>query len=253
MPDTMLAPESTLRRQWDGLGEHGFVYLDSFGDTGVTLVPRVSKLMGSTGTWGDPRWETLDLDNTYCIFFADPLVTRLVPTFGSETAWWPDVVTITPPREKVRRPEPVQGAVPHVALETVLAGMRGKAGFAVGDLAAMLGISRRQYYNWMDRTNEPDLEQDQRVRRTATLVARLHLHYGQARMVRAALLTPTAHGSAFDALRAGNLTGAERATEEAMAAGPSQIIATSQNLPFDRERVLTELEHLRHAPLQGDG
>jgi len=253
MPDTMMAPESTLGRQWDGLGEHGYVYLDSFGDTGVTLVPRVSKLVGSTGTWGDPRWETLDLDNTYCIFFPDRLVSRLVPTFGRETAWWPDVVTITPPREKVRRPERVQEAVVHVALETVLACMRGQAGLAVGDLAAMLGVSRRQFYNWMGRTNEPDLAQDQRVRRTATLVARLHLHYDHARMVRAALLTPTAHGSAFDALRAGDLSRAERATEAAMTAVPSESVAASQDLPFDRERVLTELEHLRHAPLQGDG
>jgi|GEM_PF-6572111 len=254
MLDTMLSPEAMHRRQWDGLGEHGFVYLDSFGDTGVTLVPRGSRHKGSTGTWGDPRWETLDLDDTYCIFFADPIAAKLMPTFGKAAAWWPDVVTITPPREKMLRPETARNPVPQVALENVLANMRGQAGLPVGDLATMLGVSRRQFYNWLGRENEPDLHQDQRVRRTATLVAQLHCHYGQPRLVRAALLTPTAHGSAFDELSSGNLGRGEQAIEAAIAAGPSEENAvSSQIMPFDRDRVLAELEHLRDAPLQGDG
>ncbi|HST56251.1 MAG TPA: hypothetical protein VLJ42_10230 [Solirubrobacteraceae bacterium] len=164
-------------------------------------------------------------------------------------------MTITPFRPKLHRPQPLVVAVPQVALEDVLAGLRSQAGLPVGDLAAMLGVSRRQFYNWVSCENEPDLEQEQRVRRTATLVTRLHEHYPASRLVRAALLTSTVNGSAFDAFKENDLVSAELAVDAviAVAQKPREGIAPVDRLPYDRERVLIELEHLRGTPRQGDG
>ena len=254
-------PEIIQRRSWDCLGDHGFVYMDSNGDTGATPVPWFSRLRGSTGTFGDPRWETLDRDETFCLF-AVAIPTRLL--VGREVverdrevvAWFDDVPVLPPRRQQLRRPELAPAvAVPQVALEEVLRTLRAQAGLPVGDLAAMLGVSRRQFYHWIGRENEPDTAQEQRVRRTAALVSSLHERFGDGRMVRAALLAATPHGSAFDALKAGDLARADAVVATVSASGEQlrEVAAPSQRLPYDREQVLTELEHLRDMPLRRDG
>lgn len=166
------------------------------------------------------------------------------------------MVIITPLRLPLHRPqsEPVVAAH-QVDLVRVLRTLREQAGLPVGDLAAMLGVSRRQFYNWVGRDNEPDTGQEQRIRRSAALIAAVHEILGEPRRVRAALLTTTEHGSAFDALKAGDLRIAEVVLRVA-AAAPGSLrdpAAPSQRLPYDRERVLAELEHLREVPRQGDG
>jgi hypothetical protein len=248
----------TQRRGWDSLGDHGFVYMDSNGDTGVTQVPWFSRLRGSTGTFGDPRWETLDRDETFCLF-AVAIPRRLlvggevVELDREDVAWFDDVPVLPPRRDQLRRPElaPAAATSP-MALEEILGAMRAQAGLPVGDLAAMLGVSRRQFYHWIRRENEPDTAQEQRVRHTAALLSSLHERFGAGRVVRAALLTSTPHGSAFDALRAGDLTRAEAvvATVSASREQPREVAPPSQQLPYDREKVLTELEHLRDTPLR---
>lgn len=247
-------PEITQRRGWDCLGDHGYVYIDSFGDTGPTQVPSISRSRGSTGTFGDPRWETLDRNETFCVF---AVAVRTRPLLDREIIGWFDDVPVLPPRrEQLRRPGPVPAVtLSQVALEDVLGTLRAQAGLPVGDLAAMLGVSRRQFYNWIRRENEPDTAQEQRVRRTAALVTRLHERFVDGRMVRAALLTATPHGSAFDALKADDLTLAEVAAETLTTSGEGlrEAAAPSQRAPYDRERVLMELEHLRDGPLRRDG
>jgi hypothetical protein len=247
-------PEITQRRSWDCLGDHGYVYMDSFGDTGATQVPSFSRLRGSTGTFGDPRWETLDRDATFCVF---AVAVQTTPLLDREIVGWFDDVPVLPPRrEQLRRPEPAPTvASPQVALEEVLGTLRAQAGLPVGDLAAMLGVSRRQFYHWIGRENEPDTAQEQRVRRTAALVATLHERFGDGRMVRAALLAATPHGSAFDALKAGDLALAEVAVATVTTSGERlrEVAAPSQRPPYDREQILTELEHLRDGPLRRDG
>jgi hypothetical protein len=244
--------EGKVHRRWDSLGDHGFGYLDSFGDTGATQVPRLPRMQGSTGTVGDPRWETLDRESIFCVF-AVAMPTRMPVLDREGIAWFDDVLVLPPPGRGLRRPAMRTAERPNVALEEVLRELRAKAGLPVGDLAAMLGVSRRQFYNWVGREHEPDLEHDQRVRRTATLVERLHAHYREARLVRAALLASTAHGSAFDAFKANRLAVAEEAIEAAMIAGSlPDSVSPSQRLPFDRDRVLSELEHLRDAA-RGNG
>lgn len=259
MPDTSVRmPEVTARRRWDGLGDHGFVYMDSFGDTGATHVPRHSRLLGSTGAWGDPRWETLDLDENFCIFAVGVGATNAVMTglLARDLGRWQDVVVITPPREKLRRPEAQPtAAVLQIALDEVLNSLRAQAGLPVGDLASMLGVSRRQFYNWIGRENEPDTTQEQRIRRSAALIAGLHEHFGAARRVRAALLAATSHGSAFDALKAADLATAAAASA-AVTTGEQplpDLSAPSQRRPYDREQVLIELAHSRDVPKRGDG
>ena len=252
--------EITQRRGWDCLGDHGFVYLDSNGDTGVTQVPWFSRLRGSTGTFGDPRWETLDSDETFCLFAVGIptklLVGREVVERDREVvAWFDDVSVLPPRREQLRRPQLAPAAAPVVALEEVLRRLRMQAGLPVGDLATMLGVSRRQFYHWIGRENEPDTAQEQRVRRTAALVSSLHDQFGDGRMVRAALLASTPDGSAFDALKVGDLARAESVVANVSGSGEHlrEAAAPSQRLAYDREQLLTELEHLRDLPLRRDG
>jgi hypothetical protein len=265
MPEvvTRHAVEASPRRVlWEGLGDHGFAYVDSLDDTGDTLVPRCSRMAGGTGAFGDPLWETLAGTAGEFIIFAKAAIEPPVIAIGGLTVrakdlpydW--DVVTITPFRTPLRRPEALPAvATPQVALEEVLTILRSQAGLPVGDLAAMLGVSRRQFYNWVGRVNEPDTEQEQRIRRSAALIASAHCQLGEPRAVRATLLAPTPHGSAFDALKAGDLKAAESAITVATAGlAPARDVATpSQRRPYDRERVLVELEHLRDVPLRGDG
>lgn len=250
------------RVPWQGLGDHGFGYMDSLADTGGTLVPRCSRIAGGTGAFGDPRWETIAGSAGEFLLFARATSSVLMTTlrgvlerdFDVPYGW--DLVTITPLRMPLRRPDIAPAvAAPQVALEEVLNTLRAQAGLPVGDLAAMLGVSRRQFYNWVGRENDPDTGQEQRIRRTAALVESLHERLGDARTVRGALLATTTHGSAFDALTASDLTGAEAAIAAVIGGEqpPHDIIAPSQRRPYDREEVLEEIAYQRDVPLRGDG
>jgi hypothetical protein len=267
MPDLMtgrVTETGSHRMPWQGLGDHGFGYMDSFADTGGTLVPRCSRMAGGTGAFGDPRWETIAGSGDEFLLFAKAVSGVLMTTLGGiverdfDVPYDWDVVTITPLRMPLRRPDvtPTVVAAPQVALEDVLNTLRAQAGLPVGDLATMLGVSRRQFYNWVSRENEPDTEQELRVRRTAALIEPLHERLGEARTVRAALLTTTPHGSAFDALAASDLSAAEAAIAAVLSSEqrPHHVTAPSQRqLPYDQEQVLEELAHLRDIPLRGDG
>lgn len=265
MPELVTRRAADVRSNrvpWEGLGDHGFAYMDSEADTGGTLVPRLSRMAGGTGTFGDPRWETVAGTAEDFVIFAraasDLVVTtvRGIAERDLDLLYDWDLVTITPLRIPLRRPDVTPSvASPQVALEDVLTRLRAQAGLPVGDLAAMLGVSRRQFYNWVARENDPDTDQEQRIRRSASLVASLEDRFGDPRTVRAALLATTQHGSAFDALKAGDLEQAEAAL--AIVTAEQQplpdVVARSRRRSYDRERVLLELEHLRDVPRQGDG
>jgi Homeodomain-like domain len=263
MPNTIERRATRRRAIWAGLGDHGFAYLDSFGDTGATPVPILQRTRGSTGTWGDPRWEALDLDDRFCIFAIGEgrivsgggLIFEIPSEIGSTLippSSGRDVVYVTPWRTKLSTAEqPDRKTVAAAALEEVLRNLRAQAALPVGELAAMLGVSRRQFYNWLQRANEPDLEQEARVRHTAKLVAQLHDAYGESRLVRAALLTPTPAGSAYEALRANDMTAAEAAVT-GMVLGLQAPTIVQARVSNDRDRILEQLAHLRDAPRQED-
>jgi hypothetical protein len=262
MPEGIRRTVDTAARRvdWKGLGDHGFGYMDSMADTGGTLVPRRSRLAGGTGAFGDPRWETGAGAADVFVIFAKAVDAAAIHMLDRVIDWqrpfeW-DTVIITPLRVPLHRPVTASAVTaPQVELVQVLKTLRERAGLPVGDLAAMLGVSRRQFYNWVGRENEPDTGQEQRIRGSAALIADLHERLGGPRRVRAVLLAATAHGSVFDALKAGDLATAEAAI--AAATGGEQLLravaAPSQRRPYDRERVLAELEHLHDAPLHRDG
>lgn len=260
MPEVTVRPsernsalhETGVRRAaWEGAGDHGFVYMDSLADTGDTLVPRRARTAGVTGAFGDPLFEALIEEGEGFSIFAIPLGGHFLPLVDN-FAW--DVVTITPTRERVRRPQvQVVEVAPPIALPEVLSRLRGRAGLPVGDLAAMLGVSRRQFYNWVGGENEPDLEQEHRVRRTEQMVEELAERYQSPRMVRGALLARAEHGAAFDAFRDGDLERAAQALAATVGTTPRNVPAPSQRVAYDREQVLLELEHQRDVPRRGDG
>jgi hypothetical protein len=239
----------------DGLGHYGYAYLDLPSDTGATRVPWLSHLSGGTGAWGDPRWEVLaDPTEDFLIFPSVEPDWCIEDTL--DQAWLAkDILFITPLAAPLRRP--AVGATPtaqRIALEHVLTAMRRQAGMPVGDLAHMLGVSRRQFYNWLARENHPDIRQEARIRGAARLVARVHDHYRDPRMVRAAFLATTEHGSAFEALSDGRLAQAANAIEAVLAApaAPRTRVAPSQHVDVDRDRVELELLHLRDRPRRED-
>lgn len=92
----------------------------------------------------------------------------------------------------------------------------------VQDVSAMLGIKRRQFYNWLDGT----LPTSDRIRRLFTLrdaASRLNAASGGSpRRVRLALLAPIAGDSVFDAFvadDAGRIHAAVGAAEQALVDG----------------------------------
>ena len=127
MPDVLVGPpaqersaamqETGVRRAaWEGAGNHGFVRMDSLADTGDTLVPRRARTAGATGAFGDPLFEALIDEGQGFTIFAVALGQNAMPRVEDDYAW--DVVTITPQRERLRRPEiRVVEAAPQVALE----------------------------------------------------------------------------------------------------------------------------------------
>jgi len=256
--------ESGVRRAaWEGAGNHGFVYMDSLADTGGTLVPRRARTAGATGAFGDPLFEALIDKGQGFFIFAVALGQNAMPLVDDAYAW--DVVTITPQRERLRRPEiSVMEVAPQVipemvapltvqvALPEVLTKMRAHAGLPVGDLAAMLGVSRRQFYNWVGGENEPDREQEDRVRWTAEMIEGLAQVSETPRRVRGTLLARTDFGTAFDAFSKGELDLAARALEAAAGLTPRDVPAPSQQVFYDRDEVLLELEHQRDVPRRGD-
>lgn len=264
MPEVLCGGSATdigaRRLPWEGLGDLGFGYMDSLADTGGTLVPRCSRIAGGTGAFGDPRSETVAGVAEEFAIFARAAHPATISTLDRVVDWrserpyeW-DMIMITPLRRPLKRPQLVRAvATPQVELVEVLTALRAQAGLPVGDLAAMLGVSRRQFYHWIGRENEPDTGQEQRVRRSAALVDELHERFGDSRMVRAAMLAATSHGSAFDALKADDLAGAQAAIAAVVREQLRDVAAPSQRLPYDREWVLGELEHLRDVPLRGDG
>jgi hypothetical protein len=263
VPEVRSRPTTDIgarRVLWEGLGNRGFGYMDSLADTGGTLVPRCSRLAGGTGAFGDPRSETVvGVADEFAIFAKAGNTVALstldyMGDWRSERPYEWDMVMITPLRLPLQRPDLARAqATPQVELVEVLNALRAQAGLPVSDLAAMLGVSRRQFYNWIGRENEPDTGQEQRVRRSAALVDELHKRVGDPRIVRAALLTATSHGSAFDALTADDLASARAAIGAVAGERLRDVTAPSQHLSYDRERVLGELEHLRDVPLRGDG
>jgi hypothetical protein len=263
MPEVHSRPTTDIgarRVLWEGLGDLGFGYMDSLADTGGTLVPRCSRLAGGTGAFGDPRSETVaGVDEEFAIFAkAGNMVPRSMLDYAgdwrSERPYEWDMVMITPLRVPLQRPRLSPAlATPQVELVEVLNALRSQAGLPVSDLAAMLGVSRRQFYNWIGHENEPDTSQEQRVRHSAALVDELHKRMGDPRMVRGALLTATSYGSAFDALRADDLARAHAAIDVVVGEQLRDVATPSQRLSYDRGRVLGELEYLRDAPLRGDG
>jgi hypothetical protein len=242
-----------VHRSWNSLG-HGFGYLDSFGDTGMTQVPVLPRIHGSTGRFGDPRWETLDRDEVFCVFAVAPVIRSLTLGFDQAAAERFDSVVVLPPpqissRELRRSVEDRLG----IALEEVLNGLRAVAALPVGDLAAMLGVSRRQFYNWLARENEPDTEQEQRIRKTARMIQELFGTMRAPRQVRATLLESTDLGTAYDAFKRGELELAERIIALVIAgeSAPTEAIAPNQRFEYDREQVLLEMEHQRDVPRRG--
>ena len=252
MPETMAMRVGSK----EGLGQYGYGYLDLLNDTGATRVPWRAHLSGGTGAWGDPCWEALaDPTEDFLIFPFVATGFRIDDTLD-QTRWVQDVVFITPLAVPLSRPQVGTAAAEplQVALEEVLGELRRQAGLPVGDLARMLGVSRRQFYNWLALENQPDRPQEERVRGAARLVGRLYEHFTDARLVRAVLLATSDHGTVFGALGDGNLAEAESAIDTVLSSGVEsrETVAPSHRTDANRERVLLELSHLRDSARRGD-
>lgn len=86
----------------------------------------------------------------------------------------------------------------------------------VQDVGAMLGIKRRQFYNWLDGTSEPPSDRIRRLFALLDAASRLSaVAGGDARRVRLALLAPIAGDSVFDAFAADDAERIEASVEAA--------------------------------------
>lgn len=237
----------------EGLGSHGYAYADSGEDTGPTPMPYRAKIEGTTGESWDPFWETLlDRSRPVAVFIVTPR-SRPAPALekgfvfrdriylgsrGNDSALAGQVAVETP-----------------ISLGPLLAETRERAGLPVGDLARMFGVSRRQFYNWLSGEHAPDREGEERVRRTAALLAGADVRSAAPRLVRAALLATGAEGSAFDALAAGDLDRGARLLRSALGRGGDELQAAAGQ-PLERAaagRAMLEFEHLRDGSRRGDG
>ena len=250
-------PETTLSRAThrDGLGRYGHTYFDSLADTGPTRVPLVAWLAGATGQGGDPLWETLsDPHEAFLIFpnFRAGVIGQTLHPQGA--SYFSDVLYFVPSAPKSSPAVPQLEATPTLAFDRVLTTMREQAGLPVGDLARLLGISRRQFYNWLSGENQPDSETEKGTRDTSDLIEMLFSHLGDARLVRSALLARTAVGSVFDLLAAGDLQRARSAVELLGEQGAlaEETIASPPPPWSSREQTMLELGHLRDGPRRGD-
>jgi transcriptional regulator with XRE-family HTH domain len=250
-------PERTIARR-DALGVHGYVYMDSLADTGPTRSPRTAQLAGGTGNWGDPFWETLSDPSQKVLLFTVPQDQRaMVPLapVDSLAAVWKDRLLILPSTSPSPRPTSATDALttkaPPLAFEEVLTQLRSQAGLSVSDLATLLCVSRRQFYNWLSSEHLPDFAHEEHARRLAQVIDILHGRFGEARLVRSALLSLSPHGTIYDALRDGHFDRADAAAEAlpepASAKGP---VGLSES---QRERAMLELSHLRDDSHAGDG
>ena len=250
-------PERTIARR-DALGAHGYVYMDSLADTGPTRSPRIAQLAGGTGNWGDPFWETLSDPSQKVLLFTVPrdqgAIVPLAPV-DSPAAVWEDRLLILP--STAPSPKPAPGAdiattkVPPLAFEEVLSQLRSQAGLPVAELAALLGVSRRQFYNWLGSEHLPDFAHEEHARRLAQIIDILHGRFGEARLVRSALLSLSPQGTIYDALRDGDFDRADAAAEALPEPAPAKgPVGLSES---QRERAMLELSHLRDDSHAGDG
>ncbi len=251
-------PETTLSRgtHRDGLGRYGHTYLDSLADTGPTRVPLVAWLAGATGHGGNPLWETLsDPHEAFLIFpnFREGAIGQMLHPHGA--SYFSDVLYFVPPALRPSPPPRQLEAPPTLAFNRVLTTMREQAGLPVGDLARLLGISRRQFYNWLSGDNQPDSETEKGVRDVSELIEMLFSHLGDARLVRSALLARTAVGSVFDLLAAGDSQRARSAVELLGEQGvlTGGTVAGPLAPRSGRELAMLELSHLHDGSRRGDG
>lgn len=279
----LLAPGLAARETmylWDHQ-KGGSVYMDSDGDTGNTRLPLLSRMHGSTGESGSPAWEALDSGQSISlypmadldvvdrkslssVFTATSSITRTllssVVTAGLIFLPKPSLpeheglaTAVEMIREQPTLPHE-ENVVPVVAedLPMVLRELRLQAGLPVGDLAGMLGVKRRQFYNWLNEENSPDPGSETRVRFVADLVNQLHAQLESAKQVRAALLTPVSGRTAYGLISDGHLQAAQAQLEslDSGSLSPRSLGATKKNTSSS---MLLQLEHLRHSLPGEDG
>ena len=269
-----------------GLGANDFGYLDSLADTGDTPIPSYVRLRGNTASFGDPR-TIVGAHADFSVYFRQTtrgmLGSFLSSTWSTPVTTEIDILYIIPRGAPVQRvtespkvllepltpanalgaadaalplpkPDTAVEAIPSVGLVETLRRLRSQAGLPVGDLAAMLGVSRRQFYNWISAENTPDVAQHSRIARTAALIEEVRQRVPNARAVREQLLSESAagQGSVYAALRNADLVTAQLLLESAGPSTSGHRTAPSVAGSYDRTRVLDELEALRDGALRGD-
>ena len=113
---------------------------------------------------------------------------------------------------------------------------RQSAGLPVQDLAAMLGIKRRQFYN-LASGEEPDNSCEDRIFRVANAIGKISdLVEGNSRHVRAALLAYIGNDSFYDAAVSGNERRLDNALDQALAAIRCGVKIQRRLAPSNRAR-----------------
>ncbi len=250
------------------------LYVDSEEDTGSTRLPLLSRAHGSTGESGSPAWEALDSGQSLSLYALPrcEVVDRknlsavLTISSGLTRAMLSGVLAaglvILPkpsvrfademvgPFQVVQAPSPVQGqisvGIAAEPLPEVLQAMRAQAGLPVGDLAGLLGVKRRQFYNWLSEENSPDPGAETRIRQVAELIEGLFAQLGSGKQVRAALLTPVEGRTAY------RLISDERVDEAAEQLGSLDLGSLAPRPLGSRvkrtsENTLLQLQYLRHS------
>jgi transcriptional regulator with XRE-family HTH domain len=134
-------------------------------------------------------------------------------------------------------PAPVVEADTTVAIDipAALQNARSQAGLPVQDLAAMLGIKRRQFYNLMSGQDTPDPSRERRIARIADAVRRISDAVDEnSRNVRTLLLARLDGDSVYDAAVADDNIRFDAATERAIAAATGGETVPSRSAPSTR-------------------
>lgn len=124
--------------------------------------------------------------------------------------WWAGLYgavykaqTVIPTAVVAEAEPPVFEDVPELALRSTtdcLLAARRLSGLPVADLAPLIGVKRRQYYNLLDGKDVPPPDRERRIRRVADAIERVFGAAGSAAMTRSALLTHVEGDTINDAM-----------------------------------------------------
>ena len=120
-------------------------------------------------------------------------------------------------------------------IPAALAAARSQAGLPVQDLAAMIGIKRRQFYNLLSGEDTPDIARELRIGRVTNAVSSLSkMAGGNSRKVCASLLARLDGDSVYDAAVADDEDRLSRALERADAAMAMGTVVQPRLAPSNR-------------------